>query len=787
MTKRKGQIARRPKGSGRPKKAKLSASAPAPAPESPVVVASTVAGTTTTDSSSLTVPLGPVTRSTAADNEQEEDFEPDLSKEASHDPDDLFVDDDGCVDTDLARRMTIAYIYADILKAPLQFTKNEDGIKKDQWQGKGGVYAQIARILLNMKKTSHEACDDDVDGKQESISRSLSRTITRVLVNLSMCQKLGIPYEGKVNWGGGAKSLIDLKSPEAQIICDSIEQGNSIKMTKLIVNEYRKERTLPLFGYNPIFSCYQKMKPKVIPYTKKRQGSTNPEAPWSKACHRQFAQLLVRFNTIQDDDPLLESFRLDNGQLPVWLQRDQLTAINPHRVSYWDEMHRKCQIGSRGSREGQNVYVCFPKDEDGKLDVQKGKHDCDDKQRTKRIVNVKYEKEVRLCLGVIKLKDEENNESVGTRLPAYSYTSKTVITFNDRDKYRKIQINLVRASGGIDKWVDDQRAAGGTVYQNDPIVKLKGIGDTHNGRLTALGITLVGQLRDLDDLQMDTLIGRNPRLKKEKLQEFRLSAQACRMEDVPESKDHRKEANPYLSKYGDDDWEAECDKNALVGKVCVGEMIDHIFNETKKCLVDSEAPWWVYHDALSLMTAKRSVKYMQDMGYYQHWILPEKDIFDDLPECKAWREKPVGNRPEVMPLDQSLNKDVHDGVDQQVIISQAFPENDDRRFSTRTPKHGLSAYMRVWDHHPKSHRIIHDIDQTLDAMKKIVEAKGILVDGLATRPGNRFHPRGNHGGPRVTMNQTQLLEADATKFIHPDLKDCPKQQYDKSIAKLDQE
>jgi hypothetical protein len=91
---------------------------PAPAPPPPVdpgnpdVVAGAVAGTTTTDSDSLTVPLGPATRSNTAGNEQDEDFVADVSDEAIHDPDDLFVDDDVCVvDTNFAKRMTIAYIY----------------------------------------------------------------------------------------------------------------------------------------------------------------------------------------------------------------------------------------------------------------------------------------------------------------------------------------------------------------------------------------------------------------------------------------------------------------------------------------------------------------------------------------------------------------------------------------------------------------------------------------------------------------------------------------------------
>ena len=55
--------------------------------------------------------------------------------------------------------MTIAYIYVKVLEEPLQFTTDEDGKRKDQWQGKGGVYAQISKVLVDMHPV----------GKQESV------------------------------------------------------------------------------------------------------------------------------------------------------------------------------------------------------------------------------------------------------------------------------------------------------------------------------------------------------------------------------------------------------------------------------------------------------------------------------------------------------------------------------------------------------------------------------------------------------------------------------------------
>ena len=112
--------------------------------------------------------------------------------EAIHDP----VDNVCVVDVALAKRMTIAYIYIKVLEEPLQFVTEEDGNRKDQWQGKGGIYAQISKVLVDMHPV----------GKQESSgSSSLTKTIQKVLANISMCQKSGVQYKGKINWSGGAK------------------------------------------------------------------------------------------------------------------------------------------------------------------------------------------------------------------------------------------------------------------------------------------------------------------------------------------------------------------------------------------------------------------------------------------------------------------------------------------------------------------------------------------------------------------------------------------------------
>ena len=61
------------------------------------------------------------------------------------------------------------------------------------------------------------------------------------------------------------------------------------------------------------------------------------------------------------------------------------------------------------------------------------------------------------------------------------------------------------------------------------------------------------------------------------------------------------------------------------------------------------------------MTAKEKQclgSWMEKEGYLSMWIRPElvNDAF------KYYKKNPPGNRPEMMPMDNSLNQDIHEGV-----------------------------------------------------------------------------------------------------------------------------
>ena len=93
------------------------------------------------------------------------------------------------------------------------------------------------------------------------------------------------------------------------------------------------------------------------------------------------------------------------------------------------------------------------------------------------------------------------------------------------------------------------------------------------------------------------------------------------------------------------------------------------------------------------MTAKETMQWMREKGYLKHWVLPEQG----LNAGTRFEGRPVGNSPEMMPLDCSLNNDTHEDVRKHIGLTRNLPKNDPRKFSLATPKQGMRAYKRVWN------------------------------------------------------------------------------------------
>ena len=60
---------------------------------------------------------------------------------------------------------------------------------------------------------------------------------------------------------------------------------------------------------------------------------------------------------------------------------------------------------------------------------------------------------------------------------------------------------------------------------------------------------------------------------------------------------------------------------------------------------------FIVHDALVLMTKKETIEWMKEKSFFHRWLLPMNVFQDGTP----YAERPVGNIPEFMPLDNILN------------------------------------------------------------------------------------------------------------------------------------
>ena len=113
-----------------------------------------------------------------------------------------------------------------------------------------------------------------------------------------------------------------------------------------------------------------------------------------------------------------------------------------------------------------------------------------------------------------------------------------------------------------------------------------------------------------------------------------------------------------------------------------------------------EGYFFIVHDALVLMTAMETINWMRHNGYLNIWLLPLNGIQDGTP----YTNRPVGNSPEFMPLDNSLNRDILHYLRMHSVLSRYIldgeeTEEEERNmcFSYSTPREIARGLKCIWD------------------------------------------------------------------------------------------
>ena len=100
---------------------------------------------------------------------------------------------------------------------------------------------------------------------------------------------------------------------------------------------------------------------------------------------------------------------------------------------------------------------------------------------------------------------------------------------------------------------------------------------------------------------------------------------------------------------------------------CITNLIRFMMNEAEKLMKGSvhEDDFFIVHNALLLMTAKETINWMIQKGYLHRWMIPLNGLQDSTP----YAGRPVGNSPDFMPLDNSLNRDILHSLRMHSVLS----------------------------------------------------------------------------------------------------------------------
>ena len=119
-----------------------------------------------------------------------------------------------------------------------------------------------------------------------------------------------------------------------------------------------------------------------------------------------------------------------------WFDADKVGQLELSQVVWWDETHKKCNIGLQ-SQTNCTTYHKFPRGSNGEINLVNGKYSEDNLMYLK----VKYDDEVRFALGCAIV--NSNGVNVGQCCTPIVYLGKTIVSIKDRNKKTEQEIQCV--------------------------------------------------------------------------------------------------------------------------------------------------------------------------------------------------------------------------------------------------------------------------------------------------------------------------------------------------------
>ncbi len=320
--------------------------------------------------------------------------------------------------------------------------------------------------------------------------------------------------------------------------------------------------------------------------------------------------------------------------------------------------------------------------------------------------------------------------------------------------------NRIKTLADMAPWSVTARPVG-AIYDNDPVTVLKGIAATGEKHLLELGVKTVGELKAFTGLLIPRL---NP---------CRLQAQTEALPgSCPPKLDHRQAAKPYESRFPDTFLDEIKKDQECSPYLCIKDIVWNMVLESERMMKGSknENNFWFAHDALSTLTANETIAWMKIEQYkgkflHDYWYLPI--------DCEA--KVPVGNSPELSPLDKQANNYLHRSVDFHTDATRHLDDDHISSFSISTPSRMERTYKRIWEIAPDREHLLHDCREIKITSAAIYNERGVMIEfDNAKRVGKRrvggndvvVVGRKTHGGKRIKGDTS--LEFGT---VHPLLKE----------------
>ena len=166
----------------------------------------------------------------------------------------------------------------------------------------------------------------------------------------------------------------------------------------------------------------------------------------------------------------------------------------------------------------------------------------------------------------------------------------------------------------------------------------------------------------------------------------------------------------------------------------IRDIIDHVIDKANRLFADTryKHTWKIYHDALPQWWEKGAQDHLQERGSADRQWRASGPTNDNI--ARYYRDKLMGDSPELMPLDSSLFGDLIENVAWLVIATKNLPEIE--RCSMATPDKAWATMCQAWEQVPEA-QIGEDIGRFPMALRTNLTAKGCYVSDMDLRHGHR--------------------------------------------------